>query len=108
MWGWSTLLPGPRPQLRRLTPRRAPGEGLRTGHELAIRWHPAKLLKDLEGLEPPAGEAGAVVRREQDYFAQNAARMNCREHSLSGQIGSGVVESGSRQHHGRIKRADQF
>lgn len=72
------------------------------------RGNAAKLLRELQALEPPPGEAGAVVRREQNYFEQHAARMNYRELSLSGPIGSGAVESACRQRQCRFKRAGQF
>ena len=72
------------------------------------RGNAAKLLKELGALEPPDGEAGAAVRREQNYFAQHAGRMNYRELSQSGPIGSGAVESACRQRQCRFKRAGQF
>jgi hypothetical protein len=72
------------------------------------RGNAAKLLKELGELEPPAGAAGAVVRREQNYFAHHAARMNYRELSQNGPIGSGTVESACRQRQCRFKRAGQF
>ncbi len=72
------------------------------------RGNAAKLLRELGGLEPPAGEAGAVVRREQNYLAHHAARMHYRELSLSGPIGSGAVESACRQRQCRFKRSGQF
>ena len=72
------------------------------------RGNAAKLLQELQGLAPPAGEAGAVVRREQNYFGQHAARVNYRELSRHGPIGSGAVESACRQRQCRFKRAGQF
>ena len=72
------------------------------------RGNVVKLLQELGGPEPPAGEAGAVVRREQNYFEQHAARMNYRELSRSGPIGSGAVESACRQQQCRFKRSGQF
>ncbi len=72
------------------------------------RGNAAKLLKELGALEPPEGEAGAVVRREQNYFAHHAARMNYRDLSGTGPIGSGAVESACRQRQCRFKRAGQF
>lgn len=59
-------------------------------------------------MAPPEGEAGAVVRREQNYLAQHAARMNYRELSRNGPIGSGAVEPACRQRQCRFKRAGQF
>ena len=72
------------------------------------RGNAAKLLQELKGLEPPAGAAGDLVRREQNYFTQHAARMNYRELSRNGPIGSGAVESACRQRQCRFKRAGQF
>jgi hypothetical protein len=72
------------------------------------RGNAAKLLKELREMEPPAGEVGVVVRREQNYLAQHASRMNYREFSKSGPIGSGAVESACRQRQCRFKRAGQF
>ena len=72
------------------------------------RGNAAKLLQELGALEAPAGPAGATVRREQNYFAHHAPRMNYRELSLHGPIGSGAVESACRQRQCRFKRAGQF
>jgi hypothetical protein len=72
------------------------------------RGNAAKLLKELDALEPPAGQAGATVRREQNYFEQHGERMNYRELARSGPIGSGAVESACRQRPCRFKRAGQF
>lgn len=73
------------------------------------RGNAAKLLKELGGLAPPPGEAaGATVRREQNYFAHHAPRMNYRELARNGPIGSGAVESACRQRQCRFKRAGQF
>ena len=72
------------------------------------RGNAAKLLKELGALPPPGGEAGAVVRREQHHFAHHAARMDYRELSHSGLIGSGAVESACRQRQCRFIRAGQF
>ncbi len=68
----------------------------------------SKLIEELKALEPPDGEAGAAVRREQKYFEQHAGRMNYREQARSGPIGSGAVESACRQRQCRFKRAGQF
>ena len=48
------------------------------------------------------------MRREQNYLAQHAARMNCRELARNGPMGSGAVESACRQRQCRCKRAGQF
>ena len=53
--------------------------------------------------------AGAVVRREQNYFAGHAGRMDYQRHEERGwPLGSGVVESACLQKQGRRKRAGQF
>ena len=72
------------------------------------RGNALKLLKEVKALAPPAGAAAAVVRREQNYFEHHAARMNYRELSRHGPIGSGAVESACRQRQCRFKRAGQF
>jgi hypothetical protein len=70
---------------------------------------PRALLRELAGLRPPRGAAGAVVRREQRYFAGHAARLNYRELAARGwPIGSGAVESACRQRQCRFKRPGQF
>jgi len=67
------------------------------------------LLRELAALRAPRGEAGAVVRREQQYFAAHAARMNYQELADRGwPIGSGAVESACRQRQCRFKRPGQF
>ena len=68
----------------------------------------SKLLGELAALAPPAGAAGAAVRREQNYLAQHAGRMNYRSLAETGPIGSGAVESACRQRQCRFKRAGQF
>ena len=72
------------------------------------RGNAAKLLQELAALEPPAGQAGAVVRRAQNYRAHPAPRMNYRELARTGPIGSGAVESACRPRQCRFKRAGQF
>jgi hypothetical protein len=67
------------------------------------------LLRELATLRAPRGEAGALVRREQHYFAAHTARMNYRELAERGwPIGSGAVESACRQRQCRFKRPGQF
>lgn len=67
------------------------------------------LLRELAALRPPRGEVGAVVQREQRYFASHAARMNYQELANRGwPIGSGAVESACRQRQCRFKRPGQF
>lgn len=72
------------------------------------RGNTRKLLDEVTALEPPPGEAGETVRREQNYLAEHAARMHYRERAASGPIGSGAVESACRQRQCRFKRAGQF
>ncbi len=67
-----------------------------------------RLLRELAALEPPAGPSGATVRREQNYLAEHAQRMNYRAWAQDGPIGSGAVESACRQRQCRFKRAGQF
>jgi len=75
---------------------------LRHGKERAV-------LRELAALRPPRGAAGAVVRREQQYFAHQAGRMNYQELAQRGwPIGSGAVESACRQAQGRCKGPGQF
>jgi len=75
---------------------------LRHGKERAV-------LRELAALRPPRGAAGEVVRREQQYFARHAGRMNYQELAQRGwPIGSGAVESACRQAQGRCKGPGQF
>ena len=91
------------------------GEGTAATHAWVVprrqrlrRGNAAKLLQELGAIEPPEGQAAAVVRREQNYFTQHTARMNYRELARTGPIGSGAVESACRQRQCRFKRAGQF
>lgn len=75
---------------------------LRHGREGAV-------LKEIAGLKAPRGETGETVRRERNYFAHHAGRMNYREVAERGwPIGSGSVESTCRQDQCRFKRPGQF
>ncbi len=75
---------------------------LRHGQERAV-------LRELAALRPPRGAAGAMVRREQRYFAGHAARLNFQALARRGwPIGSGAVESACRQRQCRFKRPGQF
>jgi hypothetical protein len=68
-----------------------------------------QLLKEIAALKVPAGEAGAVIAREQNYFASHSGRMNYRTlHRRGWPIGSGAVESACRQRQCRFKRPGQF
>lgn len=68
-----------------------------------------EVLKAIAQLQVPAGERGQVVRREQNYFAGHASRMNYKSLARRGwPIGSGSVESACRQRQCRFKRPGQF
>jgi hypothetical protein len=57
-----------------------------------------KVLREIAGLKPPAGEAGPIVECEEAYFAGQTRRMNYQEVAWRGwPVGSGVVESACRQ-----------
>jgi len=76
-------------------------------HQLRHGRH-AAALRTIAGLPARRGEAGAVIRREQNYFAEHAARMNYRAVAGRGwAIGSGPVESACLQRQGRFKRSGQ-
>jgi hypothetical protein len=86
--------------------RRAWVEGrlhhLRHGKEKAVR-------REIAALPRRRGETGKVIRREQNYFAEHARRMNYQELAQRGwPIGSGAVESGCRARQCRCKRPGQF
>ena len=77
-------------------------------HQLR-RGHPAAALRTLAGLPPKRGARGEVIRREQNYFAEHAGRMNYPAVARRGwPIGSGAVESACLQRQGRFKRSGQF
>jgi len=66
-------------------------------------------LRQIAQLKPRRGEAGKVIRREQNYFATHAGRMNYQTLAKRGwPIGSGAVESACRQKQCRFKRCGQF
>ncbi|MBI5774510.1 MAG: hypothetical protein HZA89_12290 [Verrucomicrobia bacterium] len=68
-----------------------------------------QVLAELARLKGPRGAAGAVVKREQNYFATPARRVNYRAiHRRGWPIGSGPVESACRQRQCRFKRPGQF
>jgi hypothetical protein len=68
-----------------------------------------RVLKEIAGLKVSRGEAGQTVRKEQNYFAGQAGRMNYQEIADRGwPIGSGPVESACRQSQCRFKRPGQF
>ena len=68
-----------------------------------------RVLQEIAGLKVPTGDAGEIIRREQDYFASQAERMHCRKWNQRGwPIASGPVESACRQKQCRFKRPGQF
>jgi hypothetical protein len=96
-------------------------EALQPKDELARRaWAEARLhqlrhgkekvvLRELAALPHRRGEAGKVIRREQNYFAGHAGRMNYQAIAEQGwPIGSGTAESGCRSRQCRRKRPGQF
>lgn len=96
------------------------GEALHGDRELARRWVERKLhqlrhgrqtvaLRQIAELAAGKGERAKGVKREQNYFAQHARRMNYQAVADQGwPIGSGPVESACRQRQGRFKRCGQF
>ena len=67
------------------------------------------LLEQLRALRRPQGEAGEVVRRNQNYFATHAGRISYHVAAQRGwPIGSGAVESACRSRQMRFKRPGQF
>jgi hypothetical protein len=68
-----------------------------------------KILKELAALKVGPGADEATGRKQQNYFAGQAGRMNYRELADRGwPIGSGAVESACRQSQCRFKRPGQF
>jgi hypothetical protein len=68
-----------------------------------------KVLRAIARLQPPRGERGKIVRREQQYFASQSGRLAYEVIAARGwPIGSGAVESACRQRQCRYKRAGQF
>jgi hypothetical protein len=68
----------------------------------------AAALKTIAGLKAGRSPAGEIIRREQNYFAGHAARLNYRAVAERGwAIGSGPVESACLQRQGRFKRSGQ-
>jgi len=97
------------------------GRALHGGDEVAsARWveprrhqlrhgREQQVLREIARLEVPAGEAGKIIQREQNYFASHAGRMNYQGWARRGwPIGSGPVESACRQKQCRFKRPGQF
>ena len=68
-----------------------------------------KFLAQMAQLKAPRGEAGKIVRRERNYFASHAERINYQQIADRGwPIGSGAVESACSGRQGRFKRRGQF
>jgi hypothetical protein len=67
------------------------------------------VLAEIREMKSPAGEAGEIVRKAQNYFAGQAHRMNYKKMADRGwPIGSGPVESACRQSQCRFKCPGQF
>jgi len=76
-------------------------------HQLRHGRH-AAALRTIAGIKAGRSQAGAIIRREQNYFASHAARMKYRAVAERGwPIGSGPVESACLQRQGRFKRSGQ-
>jgi len=68
-----------------------------------------QVLKQLSTLPRLRGERGKILRREQNYFAGHAHRLNYAQVARRGwPIGSGAVESACRQKQARFKCRGQF
>lgn len=75
---------------------------LRHGQEQVV-------LEEIAQFKVPRGERGKIVRREKNYLAEQAGRMNYKELADRGwPIGSGAVESQCNQSQGRFKGSGQF
>jgi len=75
---------------------------LRHGQERAV-------LREIAALPRRRGETGKTIRREQNYFATQAGRMNYQAMAQRGwPMGSGAVESACRSRQCRRKRPGQF
>lgn len=69
----------------------------------------AQVLTEIARLKKRRGEAGATLKKEQNYFAGQAERMHYKHFAQRGwPIGSGPVESSCRQKQCRFKRPGQF
>jgi hypothetical protein len=96
------------------------GEAVHGDRESARGWVEKKLhqlrhgrqaaaLRDIAALARGRGPIAQIIRREQNYFAEHAPRMNYRSVAERGwPIGSGAVESACLQRQGRFKRSGQF
>jgi hypothetical protein len=96
------------------------GEAVAGSREGARPWVEQKLhqlrhgrqgqaLREVAALKAGRGPRGQGIRREQNYFAGHAGRMNYQAVAQRGwPIGSGAVESAGRQRQGRFKGCGQF
>ena len=76
-------------------------------HQLRHGKH-VKVLEEIQALIAPQNDAGKVIKREQEYFAGHARRMNYHRINRRGwPIGSGPVESACRKRQCRFKRPGQ-
>ena len=67
-----------------------------------------RVLKEIGTLKASRSETGKIVRKEKNYFASHAQRMNYKQMADRGwPIGSGPVESSCRQDQCRFKRPGQ-
>jgi hypothetical protein len=95
------------------------GEAVQGDRALARDWVERKLhqlrhgrhravLREIGALAAGRGQRAQVIRREQNYFAEHAHRLNYQAVAERGwPIGSGPVESACRQRQGRFKRCGQ-
>jgi hypothetical protein len=68
-----------------------------------------EVLAEIASLKGPRGQRGKALRKEKNYFAGQAHRMNYEAIADRGwPIGSGAVESACRQDQCRFKRPGQF
>jgi hypothetical protein len=75
---------------------------LRHGQEQSV-------LEEIAALKASGSGTGKIMRKEKNYFAGQAGRMNYKEIADRGwPIGSGAVESACRQSQCRFKRPGQF
>ncbi len=72
------------------------------------RGHERSVLKEISKLKASGSQCGQIVRKEKNYFASQAKRMNYKEIADRGwPIGSGPVESSCRQDQRRFKGPGQ-
>lgn len=101
LWSVGEVL-APKDEAARRTWVEAQRHRLRHGKERAV-------LRELARLPRRRGAAGKMIRREQNYFAEHAGRLNYQALADRGwPIGSGPAESGCRSRQCRRKRPGQF